>query len=227
MSSTKESILLSIPRSGVRKARALFGRNLGAGEDFLLYCGGIDACKNLSFLHNAFRTYCGKTREPRKLLIVGDPHTRKPSMDPLEKLVEDRSLSDSLVFTGQVSDELLRRLYCAAGLFIYPSKMEGFGYSPLAAMAYGCPVLCSNAAALPETVGQAAHLLPPEDPEVWADEIGLLIEDEKRREELVKEGYEGGSCEIVHSGGRLDTSIPPDRVDSARGVGLGGSSTPL
>jgi len=172
------------------EARALFSRNVAAGEDCLLYCGGIDARKNLSFLLDAFRIYCDNTREPRKLVIVGDPHTRKLGMDPPEKLVEDRSLSDSVVFTGQISDELLRRLYCAAGLFIYPSKMEGFGYSPLEAMACGCPVLCSNSAALPETVGEAAHLLPPEDPEVWADEIGLLIEDEKRREELVKEGFE-------------------------------------
>jgi glycosyltransferase involved in cell wall biosynthesis len=40
-----------------------------------------------------------------------------------------------------------------ASALVFPSLYEGFGLPPLEAMACGCPVACSNAAALPETVG--------------------------------------------------------------------------
>jgi alpha-1,3-rhamnosyl/mannosyltransferase len=38
-------------------------------------------------------------------------------------------------------------------------------------MACACPVACSNAAALPETVGDAARLFDPRDPQAIADAL--------------------------------------------------------
>jgi glycosyltransferase involved in cell wall biosynthesis len=36
------------------------------------------------------------------------------------------------------------------------SVIEGFGLPPLEAMYFGCPVICSRAAAVPEVAGDAA-----------------------------------------------------------------------
>ena len=44
---------------------------------------------------------------------------------------------------------------------MFPSLYEGFGQPPLEAMACGCPVASSNAAALPEVCGDAACLFDP------------------------------------------------------------------
>jgi len=55
-------------------------------------------------------------------------------------------------------------------------------------MKCGTPVLCSGGGALPETVGDAAALLPPADPERWAAEIEALLGDEARRADLVRRG---------------------------------------
>jgi alpha-1,3-rhamnosyl/mannosyltransferase len=72
-------------------------------------------------------------------------------------------LGDRVRFLGRVSDEQKLALYQHAALFAFPSLYEGFGLDPLEALACGCPVVCSNAASLPEIVGDAALLFDPDD----------------------------------------------------------------
>ena len=48
-----------------------------------------------------------------------------------------------------------------------PSRYEGFGLPALEAMARGCPVIASNATALPGVVGDAGLLVPPGDVAAW------------------------------------------------------------
>jgi glycosyltransferase involved in cell wall biosynthesis len=62
---------------------------------------------------------------------------------------------------GHVSRDELVRLYRSAAGLVFPSLYEGFGQPPLEAMACGCPVASSNAAALPEVCGDAARLFDP------------------------------------------------------------------
>lgn len=72
---------------------------------------------------------------------------------------------------GRVSREELVHLYRTAAALVFPSLYEGFGQPPLEAMACGCPVACSNAASLPEVVGDAARLFDPESVEDLIDAI--------------------------------------------------------
>ena len=75
---------------------------------------------------------------------------------------------------GHVSRDELVRLYQTAAGLVFPSLYEGFGQPPLEAMACGCPVASSNAAALPEVCGDAARLFDPtstEDLVAAVDEI--------------------------------------------------------
>ena len=58
-----------------------------------------------------------------------------------------------------------------ASALVFPSLYEGFGLPPLEAMACGCPVACSSAGSLPETVGDAARLFDPRDPRAIADAV--------------------------------------------------------
>lgn len=62
---------------------------------------------------------------------------------------------------GHVSRDELVRLYRTASGLVFPSLFEGFGQPPLEAMACGCPVASSNAAALPEVCGNGARLFDP------------------------------------------------------------------
>lgn len=57
-------------------------------------------------------------------------------------------------------------------------------------MSYGCPVVTSDAASLPEVVGDAAELVDPLDEVSIAEGIWRVISDEARAAELVRRGYE-------------------------------------
>jgi len=170
--------------------RRQFQWNLGAERGYLLYCGGLDARKNIAFLLQAYAIYRKMVTNPRKLVIVGDPDQPHPGTPPLLEMICQNGLESSIILTGQISDSFLRRVYSAAALFVFPSLMEGFGYAPLEAMACGCPVLCSAAAALPETVGFGASVLYNDHPEYWATGMVELLEDPDKRMNLVENGFD-------------------------------------
>ena len=70
--------------------------------------------------------------------------------------------SEGVELVGRVSDERLVELYQGAAVFLDTSLYEGFGYQVLEAMACGTPVVASRATSLPELVGDAGLLCPPE-----------------------------------------------------------------
>jgi glycosyltransferase involved in cell wall biosynthesis len=55
-------------------------------------------------------------------------------------------------------------------------------------MAGGTPVVCSNAASIPEVVGDAALMFDPTKPEEIAESLLKIIGDESLRRELIKKG---------------------------------------
>ena len=98
-----------------------------------------------------------------------------------EKYVQFLGLVD------QDSDELTD-LYNGAALFVFPSFYEGWSTPPLEAMACGTPVITSNCSSLPETVGDAALQIDPNDPEELAYVMEKVISDLDLKDSLIKRG---------------------------------------
>lgn len=73
-------------------------------------------------------------------------------------------------------------------MFVFPSLYEGFGLPPLEAMACGTPVVCSNAASLPEVVGDAAVTVDPYDVDALAEAMQRVLADRDLREDLRARG---------------------------------------
>jgi len=94
---------------------------------------------------------------------------------------------------GYLTDTELVLAYNLAEVLLYPSWLEGFGFPPLEAMACGTPVVTSNRASLPEVVGEAGVLLPPDDYIGMAREINRIVENTRWRDSLISKGLKRSS----------------------------------
>ncbi len=76
-----------------------------------------------------------------------------PLRGELEALVANLGARDGIKFMGRLSDADLQLAYAAADLFILPTlALECFGLITIEALACGCPVLSTDAGAIPETM---------------------------------------------------------------------------
>lgn len=114
------------------------------------------------------------------LVLTGGPG---PEDAALAAAVDRAGLAARVHRTGRVPRPELEALYRTAAAVAFPSRYEGFGNPVLEAMGHGCPVLAADATALPEVVADAGVLLPPDDPQAWADAMDRLLDqpDERRR----------------------------------------------
>lgn len=78
---------------------------------------------------------------------------------------------DNLLFLGYITDEQSKALMEKCTAFIHPSKYEGFGISPLEALACGTKVFLSNATCLPEIYEDCVTYFDPDDYEVNLNEM--------------------------------------------------------
>ncbi len=79
-------------------------------------------------------------------------------------------------------------LYNSVDCLLFPSWYEGFGWPPLEAMGCGTPVVTSNAASLPEIVGDAGLMSAPDDVDGLTAAVASLL----RRDELSRYYAEEG-----------------------------------
>lgn len=151
---------------------------------YFLYVGDRKKHKNLELLIDALQRMPASDRLP--LVLSG---TAWRPAHPLAQRAQRAGVLSCFHFSGPLrTDDDLALLYSGAALYLQPSLDEGFGLPPLEAMACGTPVLSSSAGALKETLGDAAALLPPSEPEVWAEVMTELLQNSTRRDDLVRRG---------------------------------------
>jgi glycosyltransferase involved in cell wall biosynthesis len=85
--------------------------------------------------------------------IGGDGPMRRELEALAEEVLRTGSGRARIHFTGRLSDRDLELAYAAADLFILPTlALECFGLITIEALASGCPVLGTDAAAIPESL---------------------------------------------------------------------------
>ena len=121
-------------------------------------------------------------------LIIGDNQGRKAYSQELEQMALCEGLSERIRFIGRCTD--MPAAYSVADLVLAPSIVpEGFGRTPVEAMAMGVPVIASNLGAMLDTIieGKTGWLLSPDNVEAWAEKIQeALAMDEAVRRDMAK-----------------------------------------
>ncbi|TDN55095.1 glycosyltransferase involved in cell wall biosynthesis [Buttiauxella sp. JUb87] len=150
--------------------------------EYFLTVGSIEPRKNLDFL---IKTFLDLDLPDCKLIIVGG---KGNAFSDVNINID----SEKVIFTGYISEEKLFNLYRNAKYFIYPSVYEGFGLPPLEAMGFGCPVLVSNMASMPEVCADSALYFDPFDEVSLRNLLSRAYKtsDGDLRAELICHGYE-------------------------------------
>jgi glycosyltransferase involved in cell wall biosynthesis len=154
---------------------------------FILYVGRFHVRKNLERLLEAYARSSARTHGGIRLVLAGNDFG---NLNSIRSRICDLGLEQDVWCPGHVSDAVLETLYRRASLFVYPSLHEGFGFPPLEAMRRKIPVLASNVSAMPEVLGDGAHLVDPYDPSRMAAAIDFLLEHEAERLALAERGAE-------------------------------------
>lgn len=158
-------------------------------EHYILTLSTLAVNKNISLLLTAYRKMCEEQDEISvDLVLVG----RRPIWSPETYLNNlPKEIQNHVHFTGFVADDDLPDIYRGADCFVFPSRYEGFGLPPVEAMACGIPVLSSDAASMPEILGNGAMYFKSGDMQDLVIKLKkILILDEKEKAGLVAAGSE-------------------------------------
>lgn len=159
-------------------ARQLVAERWGVRGRYLFNIGGFDRRKNLPLLIEAFAAALPSLEDDVRLIIAGAPHTGNERVfPPLEPIIRQYGLEGRVVLTGRVTDEERTALHQAAHVYITPSAYEGFGLTPLEAMACGVPAIVADRTSLPEVVGNAGFCVEPTVDELAAAIVSLMTDD--------------------------------------------------
>lgn len=159
----------------------------GISGEYILFVGRIEPRKNLGTLIDAYYLLKRGRCIDHRLVIAG---MQDPLFRDFHNSISAKAAESRVVFTGGVAEDDLPYLYNGADLFVYPSFAEGFGLPVLEAMACGVPVIASNATALPEAVGDAGIMVPPENPEMFAEAMRRVLSDPELKEAMRHKGLQ-------------------------------------
>jgi len=86
----------------------------------------------------------------------------------------------------------LRELFSESDIFLWPSRVEGFGIPPMEAMACKCAVITTDTGAIREYAisGKTAIIVPPKRSDLMAVELIQLIEDDDKLSGISLGGYD-------------------------------------
>ena len=186
----------------IKIASSVFTSNellqIGVKDSSLVHLG-VD----LEVFNPKNRTVCNKTE-----IHIGfyyHPHQRKNPI-LIESLVEyfiklnkknifihvfgnsfnKEKANNYVVINENITEYEYARKIANLDLFIFASKMEGFGLPPLEAMASGVPVITSCVGAVPEYMNSDCGVMLDSEfsKEVWIQEINKLVENSEERTRL-------------------------------------------
>lgn len=185
--------LAAAPRYGAESDLLLdmaVQRKYDLPDFYVLYLGGYPFHKNVLTLMEAY-TFVGQALgEEYPLVLAGKKPAPAANFPDYDEYIERAGLAPYVRWIGYVEEEDKPAVYRGAMAFAFPSRYEGFGLPPLEAMACGTPVVTTNAASLPEVVGEAAFTVAPDDARQMGGALISLLIQEEFAEEMKQKALE-------------------------------------
>jgi len=150
---------------------------------YILYVGNVKPHKGIAILLEAFKSIRGTMDVD--LVLVGGSMQQDGS---LLTRAREYGILGHIHSLGRVPDDELLLAYNAAEVLVMPSYYEGFGLPALEAMACGTPVIVTNAASLPEVVGNAALIVTAGNPSELAAAMQAVLMESTTRHDLIRKG---------------------------------------
>jgi len=147
----------------------------------VLYAGSIFNRRHVPELIEGFGLLTA--RHPARLEIVGENRTI-PFVD-VEALIAASPARDRIQARSYVDDVQLSALYREAAAFVFCSDYEGFGMTPLEALAAGIPIVVLDTDVTREIYGPAAcYVARPEGPLI-AEALERVLYDRDERTRIL------------------------------------------
>lgn len=157
-------------------------RRYNLPNNYILNVGTIEPRKNLEALIHSL-VYA---KHDAKVIAIG--RVVRTYMIKLQELIQRKHLEDRVIFLQDVPNEDLPAIYQQASLFVYPSFFEGFGIPIVEAMVSSVPVITSSGSCFPETGGDAALYINPNNPEEIAILSDKVLADNVLRRDMITKG---------------------------------------
>ena len=130
-----------------------------------------------------------KTYPATKFLIVGETKKERYKTQ-LQDLVDKLGIKDKVIFTGKRND--IPQILASIDVFAFPTLKEGFARVIIEAMACAKPVIATRVGGNSEAVIDkiSGFIIPINSPDMLAQKIIELIQDEDKRKSMGSIGRE-------------------------------------
>jgi len=155
-----------------------------AGPGRLIGCfGRIRAQKGTDVFIDAMIRVLPGFPDSRAVVLGRATAEHQGFLGELKQRVAAAGLTERILFPGEVGPLETPEYYRALSLFVAPQRWEGFGVTPLEAMASGVPVVATTVGAFPKLVveGETGSLTPPDDVDAMAAATARWLADDAAR----------------------------------------------
>jgi len=194
---------------------------LGDGPDVVLFLGRLERIKGCQVLLEASPIVLAE-RPDTIFLVVG-------SGRDLLSLMTTAASMKNIIFAGQVLHDRVIDFYHLASVVAIPSLSESFCLVAAEALASGCPVVASDAGAIPEIIedGRVGRVVPVSrtrdgtpvhvDPEKLACAILTSLSDRRASREMALRGMTYARQHLASGRMARDTARVYERVVNLKG----------
>lgn len=162
------------------KVQVRRGLGLPAQGPLIGCYGRIRAQKGTDVFVGAAITLCQQNPDLHAVVMGRATEGHGGFLDNLKDQVTQAGLADRIHFRPEVPVDQMPRWYAALDLFVAPQRWEGFGLTPIEAMACAVPTVATTVGAFEELVtqGQSGSLIPPGEVEAMAEAIEHWLTDD-------------------------------------------------